>query len=432
MPRGKSQKSRSGKACTEWHTVAVHRSVDAKTHAHNMLKVVRLLRSGHSLDQICSTYTLKLRRHPVEPLLSLSYDQRANFEHEVTRECRGLVLEDKTFNVIAMPFMKFFNAAEPLGKATNFDWATAKVYEKLDGSLMTLYWHKGRWIVASSRLPEANGMFKSAFWDAWKARGYTLPERRDRCYMFELTSPASRIVVAHEEADLRCIGARDLATLKEVEAEAVAEENGWRAARRFPQLKSLQAVETAAEKLNPAEAEGFVAVDAKWNRIKIKSPAYVAMHHLGAVPTAGGDRRSPHLRRRRLLQIALAAEGDEWLAYWPEFAREFEAIKVAIARLDPGLREEGDVKKIEAALGEVQVAIGATAEVPAAPSGKAKAKAPADAEHALLDAAMAQAKKERAMAAAVPRDGARGPRPQRRAAAQRQSVCGVWCGDALA
>lgn len=428
MPRGKSQKNRSGKGALsehEWHTVAVHRSVNAKTHAHNALKVVRLLRSGHSLDQICSTYTLKLRRHPVEPLISLSYDQRANFEHEVTRECRGLVLEDKTFNVIAMPFMKFFNAAEPLGKATNFDWATAKVYEKLDGSLMTLYWHKGRWIVASSRLPEAEGSFRSAFWDAWKARGYTLPERRDRCYMFELTSPASRIVVAHEEADLRCIGARDLATLKEVEAEAVAEENGWRAARRFPQLKSLQAVEAAAEKLNPAEAEGFVAVDARWNRIKIKSPAYVAMHHLGAVPTAGGDRRSPHLRRRRLLQIALAAEGDEWLAYWPEFAREFEAIKVAIARLDPGLREEGDVKKIEAALGEV--AIGATAEVTAAPSGKAKAKAPADAEHALLDAAMAQAKKERAMAAAVPRDGARGPRPQRRAAAR-----GVWCGDALA
>merc|ERR1712138_392827 len=113
-----------------------------------------------------------------------------------------------------------------------------------------------------------------------------------------------------------------------------------------------------------------------------------------------GDRRSPHLRRRRLLQIALVAEGDEWLAYWPEFAREFEAIKVAIARLDPGLREEGDVKKIEAALGEV--AIGARAEVTAAPSGKA----PADAEHALLDAAMAQAKKERAMASAVPRDGA--------------------------
>ena len=410
MPRGKSQKNRSGKGALsehEWHTVAVHRPQRNDALAQR-LKVVRLLRSGHSLDQICSTYTLKLRRHPVEPLISLSYDQRANFEHEVTRECRGLVLEDKTFNVVAMPFMKFFNAAEPLGKATTFDWATAKVYEKLDGSLMTLYWHKGRWIVASSRLPEASGEFKSAFWDAWKARGYTLPERRDRCYMFELTSPASRIVVAHEEADLRCIGARDLATLKEVEAEAVAEENGWRAARRFPQLKSLQAVEAAAEKLNPAEAEGFVAVDAKWNRIKIKSPAYVAMHHLGAVPTAGGDRRSPHLRRRRLLQIALAAEGDEWLAYWPEFAREFEAIKVAVARLDPGLREEGDVKKIEAALGEV--AIGATAEVTAAPSGKAKAKAPIDAEHALLDAAMAQAKKERRAAA---RSG------------------GVWC-DALA
>ena len=61
---------------------------------------------------------------------------------------------------------------------------------------------------------------------------------------------------------------------------------------------------------------------------------------------------------------------------------------MAIARLDPGFA--GDVKKIEAALGEV--AIGARAEVTAAPSGKAKAKASPDAEHALLDAAMARAK----------------------------------------
>ena len=123
------------------------------------------------LDQICSTYTLKVRRHPVGAFLSLCTTS-AHFEHEVTRECRGLVLEDKTFNVIAMPFMKFFNAAEPLGKATNFDWATAGVYEKLDGSLMTSIGTRAAGSWRRRGCPRRD--FRSAFWDAWEGEA-TLP-----------------------------------------------------------------------------------------------------------------------------------------------------------------------------------------------------------------------------------------------------------------
>ena len=84
------------------------------------------------------------------------------------------MLEDKTFNVIAMPFMKFFNAAEPLGKATTFDWATAGVREtrRLADDALLAQGPLDRGVVAAAR---SERQFKSAFWDAWKARGYALP-----------------------------------------------------------------------------------------------------------------------------------------------------------------------------------------------------------------------------------------------------------------
>lgn len=53
------------------------------------------------------------------------------------RECRGLVLDEaKDWAVVAMPYTRFFNYGERW--ASCIDWATAKVFEKMDGSLMTM------------------------------------------------------------------------------------------------------------------------------------------------------------------------------------------------------------------------------------------------------------------------------------------------------
>ena len=41
----------------------------------------------------------------------------------VVQECRGLLLEEGTWNVVAMPFTKFFNFGEKL--APTIDWSTA-------------------------------------------------------------------------------------------------------------------------------------------------------------------------------------------------------------------------------------------------------------------------------------------------------------------
>lgn len=56
---------------------------------------------------------------------------------------------------MAFPYKKFFNYGE--NGSASIDWKTARVYEKIDGSLLTLYFAMGEWHVASSSLPDASG-----------------------------------------------------------------------------------------------------------------------------------------------------------------------------------------------------------------------------------------------------------------------------------
>jgi tRNA splicing ligase len=85
--------------------------------------------------------------HPTLPLTIWNYSQTTQYEgkwDEVTLQCRGLVT-DTDGNVVARPFKKFFNMEE--GKHTptsEFD-----VYEKMDGSLIIVFWYDGGWVVAS-------------------------------------------------------------------------------------------------------------------------------------------------------------------------------------------------------------------------------------------------------------------------------------------
>lgn len=55
-----------------------------------------------------------------------------------------------------LPYTKFFNYRESL--ADKLDWTQpVTVTEKSDGSLMTIYWYKDKWHVASQGKPDATG-----------------------------------------------------------------------------------------------------------------------------------------------------------------------------------------------------------------------------------------------------------------------------------
>jgi hypothetical protein len=68
------------------------------------------------------------------------------------------------------------------------DLATAKVYEKLDGSTAILYNYGGEWYVGSTSIPDGSAMMcqkssptsmKDLFWGIFKACNYKLPDPED-------------------------------------------------------------------------------------------------------------------------------------------------------------------------------------------------------------------------------------------------------------
>lgn len=67
----------------------------------------------------------------------------------------GTIIQKDTNKVVCYPFSKFFNAREH--HAAELDWSTAVFTEKLDGSLIKLYFLEAetQWVVATNNTVDA-------------------------------------------------------------------------------------------------------------------------------------------------------------------------------------------------------------------------------------------------------------------------------------
>src|SRR4051794_21524704 len=140
------------------------------------------LRSGGSLAELESRYAIAAKRHVRFPnLVMLKYSQiNSPMAEPIVQDCRGIILDEADdWRVVSYPYRKFFNHGEP--NAAAIDWPSARVFDKLDGSLMTLYRYAEKWQVASSGLPDADGpvfghglSFARLFWQTWASLGYQL------------------------------------------------------------------------------------------------------------------------------------------------------------------------------------------------------------------------------------------------------------------
>lgn len=281
-------------------------------------------------------YAIHVKRHKeYSNLVLLKYDQiNSVMSHPMVQECRGLILDETwDWNVVSFPYKKFFNHGEP--GAAEIDWQTSRVQEKLDGSLMTMYWYDDTWQVATSGTPDAlsnvgknNMTFRSLFWDTFHKMGYRIPEPyyRTCCFMFELMAPENRVIVVHDEPKLVLHGVRHLETHKEEDPHVVAHHLGWQSVQEHP-LRTIDEILAASKDLRPLISEGYVVCDAKFNRVKVKSPNYLLLH-----------RAKDGLSPRRLLEVARSNEGSEFLSYFPELESEYlkhrSAIEVLAAEAD--------------------------------------------------------------------------------------------------
>lgn len=233
------------------------------------------------------------RQHPTLPLSIYTYTRAAQYSRSwttATLRCRGLIADDKTGEIIAWPFPKFFNVGE---HDHGFDYAPPlpidepfEVYDKVDGSLGIVFHYDGRWHVASK------GSFTSeqARWaQAWLDEGDTFLLKPGVTYLAEIIYPENRIVVDYgRRRDLVLLAAFD-ATGREIRLSYAAAD--WRdvgtVVRSWPAMPLPELLKLTEANARPdgqaasgMHAEGYVIRYANGTRAKAKLAEYVRLHKI--------------------------------------------------------------------------------------------------------------------------------------------------------
>lgn len=217
------------------------------------------------------------RAHPDFPLCILAYTDKATYTpdswNRVTRQCRGLIYDTLTHEIVARPFPKFFNLGERY--APQIDPSTRVVVtDKLDGSLGILY------RTASGHAISTRGSFESEqakhATEVLRTRYAGFEPPSGLTLLFEILYPDNRIVVDYGGLDdLVLLGAIEIDTGRSHPPHAVE----WPGPRT-----TVFEHETLADALRAPprpNAEGLVVhFPEHEERLKLKQADYVALHRI--------------------------------------------------------------------------------------------------------------------------------------------------------
>ena len=300
-----------------------------------MLEIQKFLQDKAGLTAL-DQFAIKTTRHKKYPNLVLfKYSQvDSPMKEPIVQECRGIILdENDNWKIVSRGFNKFFNHGEHL--AAPIDWESAVVQEKEDGSFCCLYYYNNEWQVQTSGTPDASGQvgdteftFAELFWKVFEEKEYKLPTEDliGCCFVFELMTKHNKVIVRHEENDLKLIGARSLNLEQETPIwdEIVAnvwELLNWEIVKSYP-LKSIKEMEDSFPAMDPFKQEGYVVVDKDFNRVKVKNPKYVAIHHLKEGNSLA-----------RLVALVQNGEYGEFVSYFPEWFDDIQNIEAELIGL---------------------------------------------------------------------------------------------------
>lgn len=282
-------------------------------------------------------YSLKVKRDG--DYVIFNYDQiKSDFNREIVREARGIIFrEGKWEKPVCHAFDKFGNYGESY--VPEIDWDTAVVTEKIDGSLIKIWYDEG-WRISTNGTINA---FKAELNNVkFQTYGDLLMEclnvnltgalfdflrtlDKGSTHMFELVSPYNRVVIPYKETKLYFLGLRNEDGIVKPFHQCSEMVTMMRAygidTPKVYHLGSLEQCIEATKEL-PWDEEGYVVDDMFGERVKIKSPAYVVAHHA---------RNNGVITKAALIDIVLANEVEEFLTYAEEYRDEIEQIKEEIS-----------------------------------------------------------------------------------------------------
>lgn len=228
-----------------------------------------------TLNQYKEEGKLYSQVHPTLPLTIWNYTPEVQYEglwDDITLMCRGLVTDD-TGRIWARPFKKFFNLEENRHEPTQ----DFEITEKLDGSLIIVFWYNEKFIVAS------RGSFTSEH--ALKAREildqkysyFQSLSAKDETYCFELIG-FEQIVVSYPEIDLILTGVMKYA----FESHRDSSMERWKNLSKMGKIKIVKFYSgldwKTIKDLNWKNSEGFVVRFSNGSRCKIKFEDYIRLH----------------------------------------------------------------------------------------------------------------------------------------------------------
>jgi hypothetical protein len=297
----------------------------------NLINFLSLHSRAGGIKYMADELRVKVKEH--ENFVLFDYDQiNSPRKHPIVDECRGIIVhydEQEVPTIVCRPFNRFYNLGEYPEAEAVFDWNNCVIKEKVDGSLIKVWWNPVTWrweigtrgsMFGDNPITTLTGdtgsiTFRQLF---LRALGLTEEEFQHQMvpltimatHLFELCTLENKVVTSYDGDQVAYLGSRynfdgEESTYRSSAIEHVSKKI------RIPEeyeAKSARKVVELANSLGGLK-EGFVITDANGVRLKVKSAAYVAAHHLR------GDGVTP----KRAVLLALAGEIPEFCGYFPEY-----------------------------------------------------------------------------------------------------------------
>ncbi len=287
-----------------------------------IMKVLDMLINNEiSLNELHDVYGIKINSYSDRLVLNYTQIDSAKYKyHPIVRECRQLILARDYSQVLHRSFDRFFNLGEdPDSKKFNILNSTCD--EKIDGSLIGLYWDGSKWCFCSKSMAFAEGQlitpskyasysdilngefnFKNVFNNA----------NKNYSYLFELASIYDIHVTKYSDSKLYLLAVRDKDSGEYIDRYSEGRRIGW---DTFPKTYHFNTIDEILYNVKnlPSSNEGYVCVYNNW-RIKIKNPSHVAIANL----------LDSELTVNNIIDIVHKCEEDEYLAYFPSFKQLFD------------------------------------------------------------------------------------------------------------
>ncbi len=312
-----------------------------------MLQVQKFLRES-TIKDLIDKYSIKVNDYPEHGIIMLNYNAfDSEKTHPITIECRSLILDRITFDVISRKFDRFFNIGEFDEYYRDFNFDNYHIMSKEDGSLIGFYYnpHIDAFSISTRSLANAEGInvFGKSWYDQILAAGdfrdnddfqtrmISIPDSRDWTFIFEFVGPSNRIVTPYDKNQLVFIGARKpngdwMSKEMMIQYIHYFDSLTIRLPEFYEKPKTIAEIVIKVNELTNLK-EGFVLWDPITNkRLKVKADKYVIAH------TIRGETTVP--TRKNIFKLIFTSEADEFLTYFPEYEDEFKRARDDIFKFE--------------------------------------------------------------------------------------------------